>query len=798
MKNSSSGPGPTQPFDVVILASVEWDAAWQRHHAFAALWAKAGHRVFFVENTGFREPGWRDLGRVALRLRRAWRGGRSRSARVPKGVSVVSPLVLPPTRRLFREANASLLAPRLADLLHDRGLRKGPVVFAYLPTATTLALLDRLSPSLVVYDCVDNFYGLPSPPPNLAETEAALIKRAGLVLTTSCTLYNDKKGLHPNVVELHHGVRRNFFLPVKTTKPGRRLCYFGTLWRAVDYKPIQALAEAGFEIELIGPVKETPPHLPASVHLRGRVAHTDLPPLLGQCDALLLPYVDDEYNRGVIPAKTYECLATGLPVLASPLPALKGLAGVLTICPQPEDWVAAAKSLDADAERARNARIEVALAHAEDAVFKRLSALVDAARKHAPAPMDAPHHRSALLSGLGWIGVLYGTARASTLLTQLVAGRLLGPAEYGRANLAIAAAAYLQIIPMLGFPLATSKLIADEHNEERRGRLITTALASFTVWAVLSLPLLAAAHRFLQRAMGLPSALFELSVLLAVTTALSQVLASPLLGLKRFAHRGLVESVYGFSAPILLGLFIFLLGPTHKTMILAFAGSLLASSTYALWTLRHYLRPAFEPAFVKAVGRYAATATLTLLSTACVLAPARLFLNRHASAQEVGLFSAYFTATIQVALAFLYMLQAVIVPMASGAEGQRELWALFRRWAAPGMVAAWLFFISTALAGLALFGRRYNLDLGWAAAFAGAAAFVLLHGAASALYAARDFSGLRVSVAGALAAGLGNVALTARLVPEFGVLGAALALIISFAAGLGFYGLYSVWERGRP
>ena len=784
-----------RPFDVVVLSSVEWDAAWQRHHAFATMWARAGHHVFFVENTGFREPGWRDLRRVAGRLRRVWRGGRSRLARVPKGISVISPLVLPPTRRLFREANAALLAPRLADILHDRGLRRGPVVFAYLPTATTLALLDRLSPSLVVYDCVDNFYGLPSPPPNLAETEAALIARAGLVLTTSRTLYEDKKNLHANVVELHHGVSPDFFLPPHPPGKVPRLCYFGTVWRALDYAPIRALAQAGFEIELIGPVKEMPP-LPPSVRLRGRVPHDSLPQLLAGFDALLLPY-DDEYNRGVIPAKTYECLATGLPVLASPLPALADLANVLTICGNTKKWVEAARALSEDTPAARRARVSTARPHEHEAVFARLSTLVAAARKRAPAPVDAPRRRATLLSGLGWIGVLYGTARASTLLTQLAAGRLLGPVEYGRANLVIAAAAYLQIIPMLGFPLATSKLISDEHDEERRSRLVTTALTSFTLWAILTLPLLAVAHRFLQRAMGLPSTLFELSVLLAMATALSQVLASPLLGLKRFAHRGLVETVYGLSAPFLLGLCIFIGGPNYRTMILAFTGSLLVSSIYALWTLRHSLRPAFEPALLRAVGRYAATAALTLLSTACILAPARLFLNRHASAQEVGLFSAYFTATVQIALAFHSMLQAVLIPLASGAEGQRELWSLFRRWAATGTLTSWLFFGATALASLALFGRRYNLDIGWAAAFAGAAAFVLLHGVASTLYAARDFSGLRVSVAGALAAGLGNVALTARLVPEFGVLGAALALVISFAGGLGFYGLIALWERGR-
>ncbi|HEX4048548.1 MAG TPA: oligosaccharide flippase family protein [Elusimicrobiota bacterium] len=752
--------------------------------------------MFFVENTGYRAPGLRDLGRVAGLLRRVARG-RMRRARAPKGIAVVSPLVLPPTARLFREANAALLAPRLADALHDRGLRRGPVVFAYLPTATTLALLDHLSPSLVVYDCVDNFSGLPSSQPDLAATEGALMARSGLVLTTAPTLYADKKALHPNVIELHHGVSRDFFLPPPPERPPRRLCYFGTLRNDIDYAPIRALAEAGFEVELIGPAKNPPPPLPPGVVLRGGVPRRELPGLLAGFDALLLPYISSEFTRGIVPAKIYECLATGRPVLASPLPALDGLAGALTVCRGPKEWVAAARALGEDSPAARDARVAAARAHGEELAFARLSGLVDAARAAAPAPVRPPHRRGALLSGLGWIGILYTAARGSTLLTQLLAGRVLGPEEYGRANIVIAAAAYLQIIPMLGFPLATSKLVADEHDEARRARLVSTALASFAAWAVLSLPLMVLARVWLAREMDVPAELFDLAALLAVATALCQVLASPLLGLKRFAYRGLVEIVYGFSAPVLLGVLILFLGADYRTMVLAFSGALLASAAYALWSLRHYLRPSFEPGFVKAVGHYAATATLTLFSTACVLAPARLFLNKHGSAHEVGLFSAYFTSTVQVALAFLYMLQAVLVPMASGAEGQRELWSHFKRWGAPAVVGAWAFFGATAVGGIALFGRRYNLDLGWVGAFAGAAAMILLHGAASSIYAARDISGLRVSVSGALAAGLGNLYLTARLVPQYGVLGAAIALTISFAAGLGLYGLFALWER-RP
>ena len=178
----------------------------QSHHAFATLWARAGHRVFFVENTGFREPGWRDLRRVAGRLRRVWRGGRSRLARVPKGISVISPSSCRPPGGSFARP-MPLCWRRVWPISCTTGAcAAGPWSSPTFRRRRPWPLLDRLSPSLVVYDCVDNFYGLPSPPPNLAETEAALSARAGLVLTTSRTLYEDKKNLHANVVELHHGV----------------------------------------------------------------------------------------------------------------------------------------------------------------------------------------------------------------------------------------------------------------------------------------------------------------------------------------------------------------------------------------------------------------------------------------------------------------------------------------------------------------------------------------------------------------------------------------------------------------
>src|SRR5262249_20221406 len=87
-------------------------------------------------------------------------------------------------------------------------------------------------------------------------------------------------------------------------------------------------------------------------------------------------------------------------------------------------------------------------------------------------------------------------------------------------------------------------------------------------------------------------------------------------------------------------------------------------------------------------------------------------------------------------------------------------------------------------AGILLFGRQYPLEPRWVLLFSAAAALMIVHGAAAALFAARDLSGLRVAVAGQLLAGLANAALAAWLCPSLGITGAAAALVLGYPGGL--------------
>jgi hypothetical protein len=53
----------------------------------------------------------------------------------------------------------------------------------------------------------------------------------------------------------------------------------------------------------------------------------------------VLPYKVNGLTASISPAKTYECLATGKPVVASPLPAMEELARHVYLADEPEEFV---------------------------------------------------------------------------------------------------------------------------------------------------------------------------------------------------------------------------------------------------------------------------------------------------------------------------------------------------------------------------------------------------------------------------------------------------------------------------
>jgi glycosyltransferase involved in cell wall biosynthesis len=357
---------------VILLSGVRWDFLWQRHHEIAARLAARGHPTVFVETTGLSNPRpERGLARKLLsRLVHSTRAtGRDPDRETTENLSVYSPLVAPPTARVFRRLNRSVLVPRvvrdLGRISDDR-----PAVIAYPPTRTTLDLVRALSPRRLLYDCSDDYENFPRVPQDIAETERALLARADAVSCTSGYLLEKVRPVRPDAFLSGPGVDFRAFNALAATRragePVREIetvCFFGHVGERLDLTSLRETARAGFTVRLVGEISDSARPLldEPGVEYRGAVPHRELPGALEGVDAFILPYRLSGQGRGISPAKTFECLATGIPVVASPLPALDALADHVYLAQSPAEFVRILGELpDTETRERIAARIELA------------------------------------------------------------------------------------------------------------------------------------------------------------------------------------------------------------------------------------------------------------------------------------------------------------------------------------------------------------------------------------------------------------------------------------------------------
>ena len=346
---------------VVILSGIRWDFFWQRHQTLATLFARAGYPTVFVETTGLSNP---RLNRTTLRklLSRVRRPG-GRKSPGEKNLTIYAPLVAPPTWKAYRWSNARLFLPRV---LRDLGKIAGPrpVVVAYPPTRTTLALISGLDTALVLYDCSDDYEHFPGVPEDIARTERELLLRADLVSCTSPHLLEKARRVRPDAFLSGPAVDYTRFAALQgphATAEVRTVCFFGDVSRErVDFDALEAIVGAGFGLRIVGGVDGSIMQM-AGLDYRGVVSHAELPEALAGVDAFVLPYRVNALTMGISPAKTYECLATGKPVVAAPLPAMRDLGEHIYLAESPQDYVEILRNIeDLETEERMRARTELA------------------------------------------------------------------------------------------------------------------------------------------------------------------------------------------------------------------------------------------------------------------------------------------------------------------------------------------------------------------------------------------------------------------------------------------------------
>ncbi len=318
--------------NIICISSIDWDFIWQGHQEIMAAFAKNGNRVLFIENTGIRMPGIKDIPRLRKRFGDWFKSARGfREER--KNLFIYSPIVFPfPYSSIARYINRIILLRPLKRWLKLMSFYS-PVVWTFLPTGIAVDIVNSIDRKVLIYYCIADFYKLVDGPHKVKKTEDELIKKCDLIFVQGDFLGERCLRLNKNVHKFTFGVNIQAFksydrangAPPKGLEGinGPVIGYVGGLHKHIDFGLIRFTADKHpeWKIVMIGPAQADLSEIEGrnNILLLGKKDFADLPAYINRFDVCIIPYRISDYTRTVYPTKLNEYHAMGKPVVSTAL-----------------------------------------------------------------------------------------------------------------------------------------------------------------------------------------------------------------------------------------------------------------------------------------------------------------------------------------------------------------------------------------------------------------------------------------------------------------------------------------------
>src|SRR2546423_2717843 len=349
---------------------------WWYHHPHSKnhlmrRFARAGNKVIFVNSISMGLAPM-NSGEVLPRIKRKLKSYAKLARTTEEEITVVSPVVVPLFgSRAAAATNRRLLTAQISRLAKRRAMKK-PILWIAIPTA--VEIIGQLNESLVIYHVSDkydaNTMDHATDPAHIRKLHQRAIDAADLIFYSSRKLIDEaergreKSYLLEQAVDFDHWAQINNGKLTVTEPVARipqpRIGYFGAIepW-LIDQDLIKRASRErpswnwifignksrGLEIE----------ELP-NVHFLPPVPYDDLPSYAAGFDICVLPWNTDvsftSYGSAI---KVREYLASGKPVVISPLPEYESMSSVLRIGRDREQFVELVDDAlqDKDSERAK-------------------------------------------------------------------------------------------------------------------------------------------------------------------------------------------------------------------------------------------------------------------------------------------------------------------------------------------------------------------------------------------------------------------------------------------------------------
>lgn len=201
---------------------------------------------------------------------------------------------------------------------------------------------------------IDDEYTFEISDPPIPDSEMHMLRASDAVFISSQLMFEKKGRVNPRSFLSPNGVDYDLYASPRQEPadlagiPRPRVGYTGWLKRQLDWERIEALVgrNPAWSFVFVGPTSPHPEIQPAlerlevrpNVHFLGRKTVDALAAYPQHFDVCIMPYVENGYTKYIDPLKLQEFLASGTPIVSTPLPSVKPYGDLVSFAEDVGQW----------------------------------------------------------------------------------------------------------------------------------------------------------------------------------------------------------------------------------------------------------------------------------------------------------------------------------------------------------------------------------------------------------------------------------------------------------------------------
>jgi O-antigen/teichoic acid export membrane protein len=378
----------------------------------------------------------------------------------------------------------------------------------------------------------------------------------------------------------------------------------------------------------------------------------------------------------------------------------------------------------------------------------------------------------------------FGAAYVFGFAFQILAGRILGPVEYGKYALVQSIAMFLYIPMNLGVTTALIKYNAEKNDPERQRKIISTSFLMILLSSIISTAVLFFMIKPLSKIFDVSFELFALSVTFALFYNLFLSATSILRSIHEMRKLSIFQSFYGFFTLFFLCTFLFVRYLNFETLVYASCASYFIIFILTMASVRELIVFRVDKVWFRKLMKYALYGIIGGIAGAFYLSFNKILISHYLAMREVGIYSAYYASFVTLPTFFLSVFNTVFFPTASRYANKENIFKKINKLMLYLVGLGIPLVTVLGFVTLGLYGRSYRMDFALGITFALSGLLIFIDSIYGWLMNAVGDKGVRVTSFGATILAIVSTALNILLIPRIGLFGAVFSTIIGYMVSI--------------